>query len=314
MKTIFKRGFLSVCVALSGLCLMAQKDSAVAIQDSLPVTFDSTGFNFKYQTGKIELNNGVATVNVPPGFKYLNARQSEFVLTKLWGNPKYPGMTLGMILPENMDVMDSASWVFNLEYDEIDYVKDDDADDIDYKELLGELQKETLEGNAERKKQGYEPLTLIGWAAPPFYDKERKILHWAKEIKFGNSPVNTLNYNIRVLGRKGVMVVNAISIMPQLSLVQKSIPQILNIVEFKDGYKYKDFDPDVDKVAAWTIGGLVAGKVLAKAGLFGLLAKFGKIIIISIGAGIAGLWKWIKGRRKNKDSNNNTPTPPATSA
>jgi uncharacterized membrane-anchored protein len=57
----------------------------------------------------------------------------------------------------------------------------------------------------------------------------------------------------------------------------------------------------VDEVAAYTIGGLVAGKVLAKAGLFAVLAKFGKLIFIGIAAAGAGIWRWFRGRKKEKE-------------
>jgi uncharacterized membrane-anchored protein len=64
----------------------------------------------------------------------------------------------------------------------------------------------------------------------------------------------------------------------------------LSSVDFKDGSKYADFDPKVDKVAAYGIGGLIAGKVLAKVGFFGFLGKFMKFII----AGILGLFYFLK--------------------
>jgi len=55
-------------------------------------------------------------------------------------------------------------------------------------------------------------------------------------------------------------------------------------------YKYEDFDSSVDEVAAWTIGGLVAGKVLAKVGFFAIFLKFGKIIVLSL-LGFFGAFK-----------------------
>ena len=41
-----------------------------------------------------------------------------------------------------------------------------------------------------------------------------------------------------------------------------------------------DFDSKIDNVAAWTIGGLVAGKVLAKAGFFAIILKFIKPLLL----------------------------------
>jgi uncharacterized membrane-anchored protein len=113
--------------------------------------------------------------------------------------------------------------------------------------------------------------------------------------------VNTLNYNVRILGRKGVLVVNAIASTPQLELIKGTIPAIMNHVKFDNGFQYADFDSNVDEVAAYTIGGLVAGKVLAKAGLFAVLAKFGKLIFIGIAAAGAGIWRWFRGRKKEKE-------------
>ena len=57
---------------------------------------------------------------------------------------------------------------------------------------------------------------------------------------------------------------------------------VINSITYDSGYKYSDFNPDTDHVAEWTIGGLIAGKVLAKAGIWAVLAKFSKIIIIAI--------------------------------
>jgi uncharacterized membrane-anchored protein len=259
-------------------------------QEDIQKKMDSIEKTFRYEHGSVNLKNGIGKINVPNGFKYLNPVQAERVLVDLWGNPKGENLTLGLLLPENQGVMSQNGYVFNIQYDEIGHVEDDDADDVNYDDLLTEMQKETVEENKERQKEGYAPVSIVGWAAKPFYDKNRKILHWAKEIKFGQDSINTLNYNVRILGRKGVLVLNAIATENELPLVQKDISKVLDIVQFNDGYKYEDFDSSIDEVAAWTIGGLVAGKVLAKVGFFAIFAKFGKIIILSL-LGFFGAFK-----------------------
>lgn len=167
--------------------------------------------------------------------------------------------------------------------------------------LRMDMQKEIEEENPARTKEGYEPIQLVGWAAKPYYDKEKHILHWAKEVKFGEAEVNTLNYNVRVLGRKGVLVLNAISTMKELNLVDQNIDKVTNIVTFTDGNRYSDFNPGVDRVAAFTLGGLVAGKVLAKAGFFALILKFWKVLILGIGGAFSYVWKWFTGRKREED-------------
>ncbi|GAB3921127.1 DUF2167 domain-containing protein [Mucilaginibacter myungsuensis] len=257
---------------------------------------------FKYQHGTVKIGNGIGTITVPAGFKYLDSVQALKVLTHIWNNPKEPNMTLGFILPEKQSVLAERGYVFNIQYDPIGYVKDDDAKDVDYEELLTNMQKETNEANAEREKAGYPPMTLVGWASKPFYDGQRHILHWAKEIKFGTDSINTLNYNVRVLGRKGVLVLNAISTTRDLSIVKADIPHVLNIVNFTDGYNYNDFNPDIDNVAAWTIGGLVAGKILAKVGFFALLVKFWKFIMIGVIAAFSFIKKFFTGKKDKEEA------------
>ncbi|MDH5598799.1 MAG: DUF2167 domain-containing protein, partial [Cyclobacteriaceae bacterium] len=130
--------------------------------------------------------------------------------------------------------------------------------------------------------------------------KENKKLHWAKEIRFGENEINTLNYNIRVLGRKGYLNMNAIGDIDVLPVFNEDIDQILGSVEFNEGSRYEEFDPELDKVAAYGIGGLIAGKVLAKAGFFALLLKFWKVIALGA-VGIVGvLRKKIFGAKENK--------------
>jgi uncharacterized membrane-anchored protein len=259
---------------------------------------DSVNATFTYKTGIIQLGNG-AVLDVPKGFRYLDEAQSHRVLEDLWGNPE--AATLGLLVPDSTAPMTPGCWVFDISFEQIGYVKDEDADKIDYDDLLKKMKEETVEGNAERKKQGYEPIEFIGWASTPYYDKEKKTLHWARELKFGDNEDHTLNYNVRILGRKGVLFMNAIGRMGDLGAIKQNIPAILAATNFEKGEAYADFDPDVDDVAAWTIGGLVAGKVLAKAGLLAVLAKFGKVIILGLFGAGAAFWRWLTGRRRKNE-------------
>lgn len=61
--------------------------------------------------------------------------------------------------------------------------------------------------------------------------------------------------------------------MSQLPQIRPEMEKVYALVEFQDGNRYGDFDPDLDTVAAYGIGGLIAGKVAAKAGLFALILK-----------------------------------------
>lgn len=246
------------------------------------------------KTGKVILPNGVATLQVPKDFYYLNPDDANKILVEVWGNP--PGeKPLGMLFPASYTPFDNGAWAVTIEYDEDGYVSDKDADKIDYSELLTQMQEGAESASRERVKQGYETIEVVGWAATPYYDKDANKLHWAKELKFGSQDVNTLNYNIRVLGRKGVLVLNFIAGMDQKKIVDEQLNPVLAMAEFNKGYRYDEFDPSMDKVAAYGIGALVAGKVLAKTGMlaaaFLFLKKFGVFILIGIGVLFGKLFK-----------------------
>jgi uncharacterized membrane-anchored protein len=162
------------------------------------------------------------------------------------------------------------------------------------------------DANAERQRLGYPSMELVGWAQPPHYDAATHKLYWAKELREVGSAGSGLNYNIRVLGRKGVLVLNAIAGMDQLDEVAATMPKVMATVDFQPGSTYADFDPRVDKVAKYGIAALVAGTavgVAAKAGLLKFmipailaLKKFAIIIFVAIAAGIRKLVAAIKGR------------------
>lgn len=112
--------------------------SSFAQTDSLSLQIAEIERSLQYQYGEISLGEGKAKIRIPKGFKYLDAEQSEYVLTELWGNPK-SGTTLGMLVPEGKGVLEDDSWVFDIEYEAMGYVKDTDAAEIDYAELLATM-------------------------------------------------------------------------------------------------------------------------------------------------------------------------------
>jgi uncharacterized membrane-anchored protein len=259
----------------------------------------------QYQTGDIKIGDGLATLHLGKEFRYLNPADSEKLLVEGWGNP--PGSkTLGMIVPANVSPLhEDNSWAVVVTYSEDGHVEDDDADDIDYDDLLKEMQQDTLAANDERKSQGYAAIELVGWAAPPRYDGATHRLYWAQELKFNDAPDHTLNYAIRVLGRKGVLELNAVAAMSQLPLVRGEMEKVLPRAEFETGSRYADFNPELDEVAAYGIGGLIAGKMLAKAGLFAVLLKFliaaKKLLIVGLAAAGALVARLLKGRSRPPD-------------
>lgn len=237
------------------------------------------------QSGTIELPGGIASLEVPENFYYLSPEDSKRVLEEAWGNPESQ-LGLGMLFPVQYSPLDGAAWGVTIDYTAEGYVSDENAADIDYQELLETMQADTREESTYRVEQGYETIDLIGWASQPYYDASSHKLYWAKELKFGDAQEHTLNYNVRVLGRQGVLVLNFIAAMPQLAEIEAARDDVLAMASFNDGHKYSQFDPDIDQVAAYGIGGLIAGKVLAKTGLIAVallfLKKFWFLLLIPL--------------------------------
>lgn len=237
-----------------------------------------------YRQGEVVLPGGQAVVQVPEGYYFLDAEDSNTVLSYLWGNPEDP-TTLGMIFPADRTPWDDV-WGAEFSFEAMGYVSDVDADSIDYGALLAEMQSDAKLESEDRVAQGYDPVELIGWAEPPHYDATARKLHWAQELQFGeNDGSRTLNYDLRALGREGVLSVNFIASMDQLAEVKAALPDVAGMISFAEGKRYADFDPSLDTVAAVGIAGLIAGKSMtAKGGLMVgallLLKKFWFLLLL----------------------------------
>lgn len=258
-----------------------------------------------FQSGKINLPGSVATLDLPPAFRYVDPEDAEKISVQGWGNP--PGnKTLGMIFPADVSPIQKNSWGVVVTYEKDGHVKDDDADSIKYNELLKTMQESEQANNEERKKSGYPAMNLVGWAEQPTYDKQSHKLYWAKNIRFADSSDNTLNYNVRVLGREGVLVLNAVASMNQIDEIKQQMRSVNQFSEFTAGNRYNDFNDKTDKVAEYGIAALVAGGIAAKLGLFGklfaLLLAFKKVILLAFAGAGSYIYRFFKGKKADEPS------------
>ena len=244
-----------------------------------------------FRRGRVELPGDVASLDVPENFRYLSPEQADRILVEAWGNP--PGTkTLGMLFPSDVSPLAADGWGVVITYRDEGHVDDSDAAGIDYDELLKQMKEDAETDNKERAKEGYEPASLVGWATMPHYDAASHKLYWARELSFPSADEHTLNYDIRVLGREGVLSFNAVAGMSQLAEIEGRMKEVMSFADFRAGQRYADYKPNTDRTAAYGIGALVAGKVAAKAGLFKLLFAAlvaGKKFVLLVLAGVAGV-------------------------
>lgn len=289
--------------AIAGLLMLsatanAQDGLDAATADDETITLESqtaeeriAAFEQKLdrRTGEIRIADDKVVLNVPDGFYYLDTEDANAVLTEAWGNP-YDDTTLGMLFPAQYSPIDQASWGVNLSYSDDGYISDKEAAKIDYDNLLQDMKSETTAENAWREENGYPAIELLGWAEDPSYNSETNKMVWAKRLQFAGSDIETLNYNVRALGRHGVFNANFIANGDQLAEVKDGAPDVMAMIEFTDGNRYADYKKG-DRVAAYGLAGLIAGGAIAKkTGLIAIVLlaakKFGVIIL----AGIAGLF------------------------
>ncbi|MBK8980193.1 MAG: DUF2167 domain-containing protein [Planctomycetes bacterium] len=267
-------------------------------QDAEPGTTWSQHFrSLDPQTGRVTVQGGKATIDVPDGWHYLQQRGARNIVEEVWGNPPNPD-TLGLLTPPGFesDAEGTPTWAIIVSYDDEGHHDDSDAGSIDYDELLKAMQEATRNGNAARRKAGYEELELVGWAERPHYDSAGRKLYWAKHLRFESG--ESLNYDIRILGRRGTLVLQAVAGMPELGEVREATQQLLPAVSFVQGERYEDYQEGVDPLVAGGIGVLIGGKLLAKGGLLKVLAGLWKPIALGLAA-LGAFVARLLGRRKS---------------
>lgn len=206
----------------------------------------------------------------------------------------------------------AGEWFVVIRYDEEGYVKDDEQIDAD--DLLKSLREGVDEVNTQRKEHGFQALALDGWAEPPHYDRSAHQLIWGLIVSDPGG--KSVNYNTRVLGRRGYASLNLITDPNQLAGFKSEATVLLSGTKFAAGSRYEDFDAKSDKTAEYGLAGLVAagaGLGAAKLVKIGLLAKFWKVVVAALLAGkklivvaLAGIGAYLKklfvGRKNNSEA------------
>lgn len=226
------------------------------------------------QSGRVSLGDGLATIDVGEDLRFLGPADANRVI-QAWQNPPMPN-TLGMLIPTDRSLFSEANWAVVLTFVEDGWVDDEDAEDLDYDEILEEIQDGAEAENETRAEMGLPSMRVVGWAEPPSYDASTHRLYWARELEtnYDGLILSNLNYSTRVLGRRGVLELNAVAGMDMLPEIRGQMQDVLSRVHFESGHRYEDFNPDMDEVAAYGIGALILGKFAGKAGVFAMIGVF----------------------------------------
>lgn len=215
----------------------------------------------RYREGRQELPGDIAHLNLPPGYRYLGPDDARKVIVELWGNPPAAAGSslLGLIIPDGEHLALPDSWAIVVSYNRLGHVSDSDEGRIDFEGLMTRLQSADSESNKARKASGFDTMDLAGWAIAPRYDRENHALFWARRFNVSRQREDTLNYDVRVLGRQGVVSLNAIAGMSRVTDIEDTSPALISMVRFNEGHRYGDFKPASDRKAGLTLSGMVLG-------------------------------------------------------
>jgi uncharacterized membrane-anchored protein len=232
-----------------------------------------------------------ARIDVPVGFRFTGGEGTRLLL-EMNQNPT-SGRELGLI------AADDEPWFVVFEFDEAGYVQDEDRDELDAGALIEVLREGNERGNELRRQRGWETLELLGWKREPFYDERTNNLTWATHMRAASGG-ESVNWSVRVLGRKGVMNVDLVLGPEGLDAALPKFEALLDTFEYTDGERYAQFTAG-DKIAEYGLAALIVGggaAVAAKAGLFQKLLKPLLIGLAAVAAFGKKIWGWITGRSK----------------
>jgi uncharacterized membrane-anchored protein len=241
------------------------------------------GGKIKWTKGPAKADIGsIAEMDLKEGYVFTDGDGARLLLESM-GNLT-SGSELGFLAPASLD------WFAIFRFAEEGYVKDDDKDKLDADKLLKSLKAGTEEANKERKRRGFPSLTLTGWEQTPAYDLETHNLGWAIRGESEGTPI--VNYNTRILGRKGVMSVNLVVAPDKLAATLPEFKTLLGNYNYKAGERYAEYRQG-DKLAKYGLTALVLGGAAvgaAKLGLFAWLAVFIKkawklVVLAVVGVG-----------------------------
>ncbi len=244
---------------------------------------------------------GVAQVKVPAGY-HITDKAGTRVWSELTGNMPNDD-DLGLLSPAPGSDHESDGFFIVFTFSDSGYVKDDDKDKLDAGAILESIRQGNDEGNKYRIAHGSAPLDIVGWMQAPAYDQATHNLCWAVQARSEGHDV--INYNTRVLGRRGVMSINLVADPEDIPKLLPTSKQIVSNFEYNQGNRYAEFQAG-DKVAAYGLTALVAGGAAVAAAKTGLLAKLavvfakaGKAIVIGILALLGGIAKFFKSFRRS---------------
>lgn len=210
---------------------------------------------------------GMASVNVPAGYLFVekkDVKKFQDVIHNITS-----GSECGIV------ISDTGSRFAVFSYIPSGHILDDEKGNLNPNEIMATLKRNTDKSNVERKNRGWGEMTLIGWEVTPHYDQLTNNLEWG--IRGVSEGETVINYNIRLLGREGLMTVVCVDNPENFKQSLYEFRKIVSNFGFKTGEKYAEYRQG-DKLAQYGLSALIVGGAAAVAVKSGIGKWLGKII------------------------------------
>jgi uncharacterized membrane-anchored protein len=276
---------LMIALLLTPLAAHGQQEEEPAAVDEAPAEEPHPLSRLDWIVGPTEVEVGsFAKLAVPEGFMFLHPEETtkfqEFIENPTSGR-------------ESLIAPDDLRWFGLFEFDDIGYVKDDE--EIDAAALLDSIKEGTKAGNEERRRRGWAELHITGWRFEPRYDASTQRLEWAIDGVSENLPV--VNFNTRLLGRKGVTSATLVADPEALDAAVTEFKDVLTGFDYVSGERYADVQ-EGDRMAEYGLAALIAGGGAAVAAKSGLLKSLWKVLAAAGAAVAVWLGRLFRGKKQ----------------
>ena len=199
---------------------------------------------------RVELGHDLV-MELPADYLYLDPPQAKQLMERngnLWNDN-----LLGVVVKQDAD------WLITIRYTEEGYVKDDEAAKLKADDLLKQDPRRNGRGQRRARQARIQAAArgrVVGAAAlrssgPPHGLGDAAAPRGAAD--------ESVNFNTRVLGRKGFVAINLIDAVDAIEASKPAAAAILAATTYTPGARYEDFNGKTDKVAEYGLTALVLG-------------------------------------------------------
>lgn len=199
------------------------------------------------RNGIIALDDGLS-LNVPSDYRFYSSDEAQAFMQRMGAAPP-PGSVLGLVAGASDDIRQAGTWATVISFDPIGYVPSETAAGLSDASFEADVQ-------AARRRQNRP---FEGFIAQPAFETALPSLIWAERAAAPGAGGNDLRFEQRVLGRRGVASLISLGSADQFDAIGAAATRLRDMLAFREGARYADFQAASDQVSLYSVPGLVTG-------------------------------------------------------